>query len=112
MRIHRGAIHRVAARRVAPIGPIHDTVVQIEVQIDRLGRRVIGNFDVCSIGRRLACGNFDAGADNVALAGVVGTTTVSLGTRYQQKRKTLTTYTFDAERSGGQAANRPGVCVG
>jgi hypothetical protein len=43
-------------------------VVQIEVQIDRLGKPVVENFDIWSIGRCLSCGNVDAGAENAALA--------------------------------------------
>jgi hypothetical protein len=56
------------ARRVAPISPIHHAVAHIEVEIDRLGKPVIENLDICSTGRRLFRRNVDTCAENAALA--------------------------------------------
>ena len=37
IRIHRRAIHSITERWIASVGPIDDTTVEIELQIDRLG---------------------------------------------------------------------------
>ena len=51
IRIHRGAVHRVAARRIAAVGPVQDAILEIELQIDRLGQPVEEHFDVRAIRR-------------------------------------------------------------
>ena len=65
--IHRGAVHRVTARRIASVGPVQETVLEIELQIDRLGQTIEKDFDVRAIGGALPLGNFDAGALRCAM---------------------------------------------
>src|SRR5262249_794511 len=60
------AIDRVAAWRIATIGPIEDAVFQIELQIDWLRQAVEQHFDISAVGRGLALGNFDVGAKQAA----------------------------------------------
>src|SRR6266853_1545122 len=52
--IDRCAADGVAARRIAPIGPVQNSGVEIEFQIDRLRQPVEQQFDIAAIGCGLA----------------------------------------------------------
>ena len=71
LRIDRRAIDRVAARRIAAVGPVEDAAFQIEFEIDRFGQVVEEDLDVAAVGRRLAFRNVDAGAQDAADSCVV-----------------------------------------
>ena len=64
-------VHRVAARRVAAIGPVEDAIFAIELEIDRLRQVVEEYFDVGAVGGGLTLGDFDAGAKDSALLSIV-----------------------------------------
>src|SRR4051812_29246530 len=65
------AVHRVAARRVAAIGPVEDAILAVELEIDRLRQAVEENLDVGALGGGLTFGDFDAGAEDSALRSIV-----------------------------------------
>ena len=65
------AIDGVAARRIAAVGPIEDTVRQIEFEIDRLRQLIEQHFDVGAVRRARALGNVDVRAEDTTPAGVV-----------------------------------------
>ena len=44
--VHGRAIHCVAARRIATIGPVHSPIGQVEIKIDRLRKSVVKKLDV------------------------------------------------------------------
>ena len=56
--VDRGAVHRVAARRIAAVGPVENTVLVVELDINRLRQTVEEDLDVGSGRCRLASGNF------------------------------------------------------
>src|SRR4051794_28068538 len=58
MRIHRGAVDRVAARRVAAVRPVQKPVLEIELQINGLRQAIEQYFDVGAIGRVFALRDF------------------------------------------------------
>ena len=64
-------IHRVAARRVAAVGPVEHAIFEIELEIDRLWQAVEEDFDVGAVGGRLTAGDFEACAKDSALVSVV-----------------------------------------
>src|SRR5277367_2750957 len=70
--IDGGAGHRIATGRVAAVRPIEHAILQIEFEIDRLRQIVEEDLDVRAIGRGLAFGNFEPGAQQEALLAVVG----------------------------------------
>ena len=47
-----GAVHRVAARRIAAVGPVEDAVLEIELEVDRLRQAVEQHLDVGAVRRR------------------------------------------------------------
>src|ERR1700735_2700851 len=51
--VHRRAIHGIAARRISAVGPVHYSVVQIEIEIDWFGQVVVENFNVFAVCRSL-----------------------------------------------------------
>src|SRR6266567_2879695 len=59
--VDRGPVHCVATRRVAAVGPVENTVLVVELDIDRLRQTVEEDLDVGPGGRSLAGGNFDIG---------------------------------------------------
>src|ERR1700693_32541 len=69
--VDRGPVHYVAARRVAAVGPVENTVLVVELDIDRLRQTVEEDLDVgpgrCSLAGR----NFDIGAEEAAEPGIV-----------------------------------------
>jgi len=65
------AVHRVAARGVAAIGPVEHAVLAIELEIDRLRQVVEEYFDVRAVGRGLTPGDFDACTEDSALLPIV-----------------------------------------
>ena len=65
------AVHRVAARRVAAIGPVEDAILAVELEIDRLRQAVEEHLDVGALGGGLTFGDFDAGAEDSALLSIV-----------------------------------------
>src|SRR6185436_17061107 len=72
LRVNGRAIHRVAARGIAAVGPVEDAAFEIDFEIDRLGKAVEEYLDVAAVGRRLALWNLDPGAQDAPDAGVVG----------------------------------------
>ena len=69
--VDRGPAHCVAARRVAAVGPVENTVLVIELDIDRLRQTVVEDLDVGPGRCSLAGGNFDIGAEEAAEPGIV-----------------------------------------
>ena len=69
--VDRRAIDGVAARRIAAVGPIEDAVRQIELEVDGFRQLIEQHLDVGAVGRALAFGNVDVGAEDTAQAGVV-----------------------------------------
>ena len=72
-RVHRSAIDRVTAWRVAAIRPIHHPVGEIEIQVDRFRQAVKKHFDVFAVCRSLTRGDFQIGAEDAPLTGVIVT---------------------------------------
>lgn len=52
--------------------PIHSSVDKVEIQINRLRKAIKKEFDIFPIGRSLAFGDFQIGAEDAAFAGIVG----------------------------------------
>src|SRR5580658_2472234 len=69
--VHGRTVNCVAARGIATIGPVHGSVVQIEVKIDRFGKSLKKEFNVPTCGRSLALRNIHASAEDSPLASVV-----------------------------------------
>src|ERR1700743_3213344 len=69
--IDRGPVHGVAARRGAAVGPVENTVLSVELEIDRLRQTFEEDLDVGSGRRSLAGGNFEIGAGDAAKPGIV-----------------------------------------
>src|SRR5260221_1742905 len=69
--VDRGPVHCVAARRVAAVGPVENTVLVVELEIDRLRQTVEEDLDVGPGGCSLAGGNFDIGTEDAAEPGIV-----------------------------------------
>src|SRR5215475_6344464 len=68
--VDRRAIDGVAARRIATIGPIEDSVLQIELEVDRFRQMIEQHFDVGAVRRTLAPGDLDIGAADKAQSGL------------------------------------------
>src|SRR5262245_12297078 len=47
--VHVPAADAVASRRVATVGPVNQPVIEIEIEIDRLGQSVEEHFDVAAV---------------------------------------------------------------
>ena len=71
LRVNGRAIHRVAARGIAAVGPVEDAVFEIDLEINRLGKVVEEDLDVAAVDRRLARRNVDAGAQDAPDFGIV-----------------------------------------
>src|SRR3954464_6666249 len=69
--VHVRAADGVTLRRVAAIGPVDQAVLEIEVEIDRLGQTVEQDFDVAAIRGPRGLRYVETGAENPAFAGVV-----------------------------------------
>src|ERR1700686_2619026 len=69
--VDRGPVHAVAARRVAAVGPVENTVLVVELDIDRLRQTVEEYLDVGPGRRRLAGGNLDIGTKEATEPGIV-----------------------------------------
>src|SRR5215475_8933383 len=70
--IDRRTIDRVAARRIAAIGPVEHAMVQIALQIDRLGQAIEEDFNIGAVGCGFALRYVDASAQDAALLAIVG----------------------------------------
>src|SRR5579859_3790275 len=70
--IDRSPVDRVAAWRVAAVGPVEDTALVFELQIDGLRQAVEQHLDVRAVRRALARGRLDVGAKDPAAAAFVG----------------------------------------
>src|SRR5947209_4019407 len=66
-----GPVHRVAAWRVAAVGPVENSVPVVELKIDRLRQAGVEDLDVGPGRCGLARGNFDIGAEDTAEPGIV-----------------------------------------
>jgi hypothetical protein len=64
LRVDRRAVHGVAARRIAAVGPVEQTTTVIDFEIDRLGKAIEEDLDVAAVGRRLALRDLDPGAQD------------------------------------------------
>src|ERR1700679_476257 len=73
MAIDRCAAYRVAARRIAPIRPVEDAMLEIELQIDRLRQPFEQYLDVEPAPRCLAARYIDARAKDAPVLGVIRT---------------------------------------
>jgi hypothetical protein len=73
MAVDRRAAHGVAAWRIAPIRPVEDAVLEIELQIDRLRQPFEQYLDVEPVRRCLAAGHIDARAKDAPVPGVIRT---------------------------------------
>ena len=69
--IHGRSVHSVTSRGVPTIRPVHHPIGQIEVQIDWLGQTIEQHFDVVAVRGCLPLRDFQIGAKNAALSGVV-----------------------------------------
>jgi hypothetical protein len=70
-RIHWGAVDGIAARRIASVGPVEDVILEIKFQVDRLGKVIEEQLNVGAVRGTLPFGNFDARAENAALARII-----------------------------------------
>src|ERR1700720_878475 len=59
----RGPVPSVAARRVAAVGPVENSVLVVELDIDRLRQTVVEDLDVGPGRCSLPGGNFDIGTE-------------------------------------------------
>src|SRR3984893_2051636 len=69
--VDRSPVHCVAARRVAAVGPVENTVLVVELEIDRLRQTVEEGLDVGPGRCSLAGGNFDVGTEDAAAPGII-----------------------------------------
>src|SRR5882724_1950220 len=69
--VDRGTVHCIAARRVAAVGPVENTVLVVELEVDRLRQSVEEDIDVGPGGCSLAGGNLDTGTEDAAEPGIV-----------------------------------------
>src|SRR5205823_4990610 len=69
--IQWGAVDGVAARRVAAVGPVEEAILEIELEIDRLGQAVEQHFDVGAIRRALPGRKLDLSAKDAAQSRVI-----------------------------------------
>src|SRR4051812_42485848 len=70
-RIDRSTIDRIAERRVAAIGPVEHTALEIELEVNRFGQVVKPYLDVRSISGALTFGDLYARPEDAAEAGIV-----------------------------------------
>src|ERR1700678_874817 len=70
-RIHSRPIHRVAAWWIAAVRPVDRPVGEVEFEVNRFGQAVVEKFDILAARRRLPVGNFEIGAKDTSLTGVV-----------------------------------------
>src|ERR1700739_58176 len=68
--VDRSAVHGVAARRVAAVGPVENTVLVVELDVDRFRQAVEKDLDVGPGRCGLARGNFDIGTEDRAQPGL------------------------------------------
>ena len=66
-RVDRRAVYRVAARRIATIGPVEHAVVGSMSRSIGSGRLVVEEFDVSAVRRRLAFRKLDIRAEDATL---------------------------------------------
>src|SRR5262245_6468625 len=70
--VDRRAIDGVAARSIAAVGPVEDTVRQIELEVDRLRQVIEQHLDVRAVRRAFAFRDLDAGAEDAAQLAIIG----------------------------------------
>src|SRR5690242_1129293 len=71
--VKRRAVHGVAFRRISTVGPINESLLQIELEINWLRQTIEQKFDVGAVRRGLATRDVDLRTKDAALARVVGT---------------------------------------
>src|SRR5919205_1144758 len=71
--IQARAAHSVALWRITTVGPVDHLLVQIELEINRLGKSTEEHFNIGAICRILAFRNFKIRPEDGAFAGVVTT---------------------------------------
>src|SRR5260370_22362465 len=69
--VERGPVHCVATRRIGAVGPVENTVLVVELDIDRLRQTVEEDLDVGPGRCSLAGGNFDIGTEDATEPGIV-----------------------------------------
>src|ERR1700757_2403352 len=70
-RIHRSPVYRVPARRGAAVGPVDHPVSEVEFEVDWFGQILVQKLDIFAVRWNLALGNFEIGAKDASLTGVV-----------------------------------------
>src|ERR1700680_2279006 len=65
------SIDSVAAWRISAVGPIHDPVLKIEIEINGFGKTIEKNLDVLTGSRVLTFRNFKVGAKYPTFARVI-----------------------------------------
>ena len=70
-RIDGCAIHGIASRRIAAIGPIKNAILEVQFQVDRLGQTVKKHFNIAAVGGILALRDVDTCAKDLPLFSVV-----------------------------------------
>src|SRR6266481_1680017 len=73
VRIHRSATDAVTGRGITAVGPVNQPVLQIELEVNRLGQSFEKNFNVATISRSLAFRHFDVRAKDATYPCVIGT---------------------------------------
>src|SRR5436309_112148 len=71
--VNRSAVHSVSARRISAVGPINESILSVELEIDWLRQTIEQKLDVGAGGRGLTFRNIDVRTEDAALARVVGT---------------------------------------
>src|SRR5580698_6718950 len=70
-RIHGRTVNGVASRRIATVGPVDGSVGEIEFEVNGFRQAVVEKFNVFAICGTEALGNFEIGAKDSSLAGIV-----------------------------------------
>src|SRR5712692_3236311 len=69
--IHGSAVHGVAPWRITAVGPVDETVLVVELDVDRLGEAVVKHLDVLAGGGALPLGDVDPRAKQPPQARIV-----------------------------------------
>src|SRR5262249_38111710 len=64
--VDRHAIDGVATRRIAAVGPVEDTVRQIELEVDGFRQMIEQHLDVGAVRRGLTLRDLDVGGEDTA----------------------------------------------
>src|SRR5260370_26767051 len=71
--MHGRTVPGVATRRIAAVRPVDRPVGEVEFEVNRFWQAPVEEFDVFAVGGTLALGNFEIGAKDTPLAGIVRT---------------------------------------